>query len=105
MKSDLLAGVSAVSGLVALALSMAYSTCVGHPYLLGDGKAKRVGFWCVCFSLLTAFLEFVRFVGSGGVLPLLCGLLWAATALVWKWLCLNDDDGGMSLGGGARSTR
>lgn len=100
MKPDILPEVAAVFSLVVLALSMAYFTCVEHPRFLGDGKAKRLSLWCTCLSMLTALVEFTRLFTTGGIIPMLCGLVWMATAATWMWIHHSDD--GSDVDGGAR---
>lgn len=100
MKADMLAEVSGASALVVLALSMAYFTCVEHPHFLGDGKAKRLSLWCACLSMLTALMEFTRFVRHDSVGSAICGVIWLVTASVWMWLHRSGD--GSDMDGSAK---
>lgn len=100
MKADMLAEVSGASALVVLALSMAYFTCVEHPHFLGDDKAKRLSLWCACLSMLTALMEFTRFVRHDSVGSAICGVIWLVTASVWMWLHRSGD--GSDMDGSAK---
>jgi len=100
MKADVLLEVAVVFSLVVLASSLAYFTCVEHPRFLGDGKAKGLSLWCACLSMLTALVEFTRLFTTGGIIPMLCGLMWMATAAIWMWI--HHSENGSDVDGGAR---
>lgn len=100
MKADMLLEVAAVFSMVVLASSLAYFTCVEHPRFLGVGKAKGLSLWCACLSMLTALVEFTRLFTTGGIVPMLCGMMWMSAAVIWMWIHHSED--GPDVNGGAR---
>lgn len=92
--------VAAVFSMVVLASSLAYFTCVEHPRFLGVGKAKGLSLWCACLSMLTALVEFTRLFTTGGIVPMLCGMMWMSAAVIWIWIHHSED--GSDADGGAR---
>lgn len=92
--------VAAVFSMVVLASSLAYFTCVEHPRFLGVSKAKGLSLWCACLSMLTVLVEFTRLFTTGGIVPMLCGMMWMSAAVIWMWIHHSED--GPDVNGGAR---